>query len=226
MNYTVKTSELYDLSHTAAVALLERCEYPWQALSQIGAFIKELIPTLGADYVKLADDVYVHKTAKIHRSADISGPCVIGADTEVRPSAFIRGNALIGSGCVIGNSCEVKNAIIFDKSQVPHFNYGGDSILGYHAHMGAGAVTSNVKSDNSDVVIKCCGETLPTGRRKVGAFLGDNAEIGCNSVLNPGTVVGRGARVYPLSMVRGVAPAHSIYKKAGEIVEIRDCAVN
>ncbi|MBQ6018628.1 MAG: UDP-N-acetylglucosamine pyrophosphorylase [Clostridia bacterium] len=220
MKNCIRTEELFDLSHTAAKPLLEKYEYPWQALEEMKSFIASLCEALkcSGDYLFPEPDVAVHKTAKIHPTADITGPCVIGADVEVRPGAFLRGSVLIGERCVIGNSCEFKNAIIFDDCQVPHFNYVGDSILGYHAHMGAGAVTSNVKGDRSDVVIKNGSETFETGRYKVGAFLGDHAEIGCNSVLNPGTIVGRGARVYPLSMVRGVVPEQTIYKRLGDVV--------
>ena len=220
MHQDISIRALYDLSHTQAAALLEQYEYPWEALSQIGAFVKALGEGLGEEYLNPKPEVYIHKTARVHPSADITGPCVIGPETEIRPSAFIRGNALIGAGCVIGNSCEIKNAIIFDKSQVPHFNYVGDSILGFHAHMGAGAVTSNVKSDNSNVVVRCGDAAYETGRRKVGAFLGDNTEIGCNSVLNPGAVICRGARVYPLSCVRGTVPAGHIYKGNNNIIVI------
>ena len=218
---TVTTAALFDLSHTQAKALLETCAYPWQALSAVGDTILSLIPTLGEEYEQAGEAVFIHKTARIHPSASITGPCIIGAETELRPGAFLRGNVLIGDGCVVGNSCEVKNAILFDGVQVPHFNYVGDSILGFRAHMGAGAVTSNVKGDKTPVWIHTEQEKLPTGRKKVGAFLGDEAEIGCNCVLNPGTVVGKNARVYPLSMVRGVVPSGCIRKQNGEIIPIK-----
>lgn len=220
MKNCVRTAELFDLTYTAARPLLEKYEYPWQALGEIKSFVAALCEALKDDenYDFPAPGVAVHKTAKIHPSADITGPCVIGAGTQVRPGAFLRGSVLIGENCVIGNSCEFKNAIVFDDCQVPHFNYVGDSILGHHAHMGAGAVTSNVKGDRSNVAVKSDQAVYETGRYKVGAFLGDNAEIGCNSVLNPGAVVGRGARVYPLSMVRGVVPEQSIYKRLGDVV--------
>ena len=212
--YTV--SSLYDLSHTMAADYLRQFTYPWEALSGIKNLILELGKTLGDDYTEVSDQVWVHKTAKVFPSAYLGAPCIIGPDTEVRHCAFIRGAALVGAGCVVGNSVELKNVILFDKVQVPHFNYVGDSILGYKAHMGAGSVTSNVKSDKSLVVIHG-EENIPTGLKKVGAMLGDFVEVGCNSVLNPGTVVGRNSNVYPLSCVRGVVPANSIYKTGGII---------
>jgi NDP-sugar pyrophosphorylase family protein len=212
-----RISSLYDLSHTMAADYLSGYTYPWEALKGIKALILSLGETLGADYIEKEPGVWVHKTAKIAPTAYIGAPCIIGADTEVRHCAFIRGSALVGDGCVVGNSTELKNVILFDGVQVPHFNYVGDSILGYKAHMGAGSVTSNVKSDKSLVVIH--GETeIPTGIKKVGAMLGDFVEVGCNSVLNPGTVVGRNSNVYPLSCARGVIPANSIYKTGGVIV--------
>lgn len=212
---------LYDLSHTAAKSLLEKFDYPWQALPELGEFILQLGSTLSDDeYTKLPDDVWVHKTAVIYPNNYIAGPCIIGAKTEVRPGAFIRGKALVGEGCVVGNSTELKNVILFDGVQVPHYNYVGDSILGYKSHMGAGAVTSNVKQDKTPVTVKCGDEKIETGLKKFGAMLGDNVEIGCNSVLNPGSVVGQGARIYPLSMVRGFVPARHIFKR-GETVEIK-----
>ena len=176
----------------------------------------------GEDYTEVSPTVWVHKTAAVAPTAFLGAPCIIGAGTEVRHCAFIRGSALVGEGCVVGNSVELKNAILFDNVQVPHFNYVGDSILGYKSHMGAGSVTSNVKSDKTLVVVKNGEEQVPTGLKKFGAMLGDHAEIGCGSVLNPGTVVGKNARVYPLSMVRGFVPANHIYKKAGEVAEIHD----
>lgn len=212
-----RITELYDLSHTAAAEFLSGFTYPWEALTGI----KELIQTLGAaldegEYTQIAPQVWVHNTAKVAPSASITGPCIIGAGTEVRHCAFIRGSALVGAGCVVGNSTELKNVILFDGVQVPHYNYVGDSILGYKAHMGAGSITSNVKSDKTLVVIHH-GEGIPTGIKKVGAMLGDFVEVGCNSVLNPGTVIGRNSSVYPLSCVRGVIPERSIYKTGGVI---------
>ena len=219
MDITIKA--LFDLSHTEAASFLERFTYPWEALAQLGDFIKEIGETLGEEYEKAGDFILIHKTAKIHKSADITGPCIIGADTELRPGAFLRGNVMIGKGCVIGNSCEVKNSLVFDSVQLPHFNYAGDSIFGYHSHMGAGAITSNVKGDKTNVVIHGGEESFETNRKKVGAFLGDHAEIGCNSVLNPGSVIGRESRVYPLSNVRGVIPQRSIYKSDGTVIPIQ-----
>ena len=215
---TVKN--LYDLEHTQAKPLLEQVTYPWEALACIGDFILELGKTLSdAEYDHPAENVWIARTAKVAPTASITGPCIIGPETEVRHCAFIRGNALVGSGAVVGNSTELKNVILFDKVQVPHYNYVGDSILGYKAHMGAGSITSNVKSDKLLVVIKNGTELIETGRKKVGALIGDNVEVGCGSVLNPGTVVGRNSNIYPLSSVRGVVPANSIYKRQGEVVE-------
>lgn len=215
-------SALYDLSHTAARPLLERVEYPWEALGGIHRFILELGETLSPEeYDHPAETVWIHKNATVAPSAFIGTCVIIGAGSEVRHCAFIRANALIGEGVVVGNSTELKNVILFDNVQVPHYNYVGDSILGYKAHMGAGSITSNVKSDKTLVVIKNGAEQIETGIKKVGAMLGDRVEIGCGSVLNPGTVVGRDSNVYPLSAVRGVVPANSIYKKQGEIAEKR-----
>lgn len=215
----VTTKALLDLSHSAAGEYLAGFQYPWQALDGV----KELILALGSrlndsDYRLWGQAVWVHRTAQVAPTAFLGGPCIIGPETEVRHCAFIRGSALVGAGCVVGNSVELKNVILFDGVQVPHYNYVGDSILGYRAHMGAGSVTSNVKSDRTLVVIHNEGEALETGRKKVGAFLGDFAEIGCNSVLNPGTVVGRHTNVYPTSCVRGAVPAKSVYKTGGIIV--------
>ena len=213
-----KTSDLYDLSHSMAGDYLSAFEYPWQALGGIKALILSLGPQLGEDYTETAPQVWVHKSAKIAPSAHLGAPCIIGAETEVRHCAFIRGSALVGEGCVVGNSVELKNVILFDKVQVPHFNYVGDSILGYKSHMGAGSVTSNVKSDQTLVVVKDGSEHFPTGLKKFGAMLGDHVEVGCNSVLNPGTVVGSHSNIYPLSCVRGVVPANSIWKTGGVVV--------
>ena len=213
-----KTSDLYDLSHSMAGDYLSAFEYPWQALGGIKALILSLGPQLGEDYTETAPQVWVHKSAKIAPTAYLGAPCIIGAETEVRHCAFIRGSALVGEGCVVGNSVELKNVILFDKVQVPHFNYVGDSILGYKSHMGAGSVTSNVKSDQTLVVVKDGNEHFPTGLKKFGAMLGDHVEVGCNSVLNPGTVVGSHSNIYPLSCVRGVVPANSIWKTGGVVV--------
>ena len=210
-------NELYDLDHTLAKEYLKGFTYPWEALKGIKEMIVTLGNSLGADYRQVSEQVWVHKTAKIAPTAYLGAPCIIGADTEVRHCAFIRGAALVGENCVVGNSVELKNVILFDRVQTPHYNYVGDSILGYKAHMGAGSVTSNVKSDKTLVVIH--GEQqIPTNLKKVGAMLGDFVEVGCNSVLNPGTVVGRNSNVYPLSCVRGVIPENSIYKTGGVIV--------
>lgn len=213
----IKIIDLYDLSHTVAGAYLGGYTYPWQALEGLSAFIEKLGKTLGGDYVEISPMVWVHKSAKVAPTAYIGAPAIIGANTEVRHCAYIRGSALVGESCVVGNSAELKNVILFDGVQTPHYNYVGDSILGYKAHMGAGAITSNVKSDKTPVVIH--GEKdIPTGLKKVGAFLGDFVEVGCNSVLNPGTVIGRRTSVYPLSSVRGVIPADCIYKGEGNLI--------
>ena len=217
----LKTAELYDMSHTLAGAYLSGFEYPWQALKGIKELILALGPTLGEDYTEVSPTVWVHKTAAVAPTAFLGAPCIIGAGTEVRHCAFIRGSALVGEGCVVGNSVELKNVILFDNVQTPHYNYVGDSILGYKSHMGAGSITSNVKSDKTHVVITDGAERIDTGRKKVGAMLGDGVEVGCNSVLNPGSVIGRGSRVYPLSSVRGTVPAASIYKRSGDIAAQR-----
>ncbi|MBQ8893844.1 MAG: UDP-N-acetylglucosamine pyrophosphorylase [Clostridia bacterium] len=215
-------SALYDLSHTAAAPLLEQVEYPWQALGKIGSFIQELGAALPAEeYDHPAETVWIHKTAKVAPTAFLGENVIIGAGTEVRHCAFIRGNALVGEGAVVGNSTELKNVILFDGVQVPHYNYVGDSVLGYKSHMGAGSITSNVKSDKTLVAVNAGGERLETGLKKFGAMLGDQVEVGCGSVLNPGTVIGKNSNVYPLSSVRGFVPAGSIYKKQGEVVEKR-----
>lgn len=219
-----KTKELFSLDKSLAGEYLSKFEYPWQALSGI----KELILTLGErldknEYDEISENVWVHKSVKIAPTAYIGAPCIIGKDTEVRQCAFIRSSALIGEGCVIGNSTEVKNAIIFDSVQVPHFNYVGDSILGYKAHLGAGAVTSNVKSDRSLVTVKTADGRIETGLKKFGAMVGDNVEVGCNSVLNPGTVIGRNSNIYPLSSVRGSVSENSIFKNQSTIVIKENC---
>ena len=211
-------SELLDLSHTLAGEYLAQFEYPWQALDGIKDFILALGPTLPADeYDQPAPNVWVHKTAKVFPSAYLGAPCIIGPETEVRHCAFIRGSALVGANCVVGNSVELKNVILFDNVQVPHYNYVGDSILGYKSHMGAGSLTSNVKSDKTLVVVKSNQEQIPTGLKKFGAMLGDFVEVGCNSVLNPGTVIGRNTSIYPTSSVRGAIPADSIFKAQNDI---------
>ncbi len=216
----IKISELFDLSHTIAADYLKSFVYPWEALKGIGELIISLGKKLSPDeYDNPAENVWVHKTAKVFPSAYLGAPCIIGANTEVRHCAFIRGSALVGENCVIGNSVELKNVIIFDNVQTPHYNYVGDSILGYKSHMGAGSITSNVKSDKTNVVIKSADEELETGIKKIGAMLGDNVEVGCNSVLNPGTIVGRGSNIYPTSCVRGVVPSNSIWKTGGVITQ-------
>lgn len=215
----MKTSDLFDLSGTIARPLLEKCEYPWQALPQIGSFILECGKTLPTDvYTSPKEGVWIAKDARVADSACINAPCIICEGAEVRHCAFIRGNAIVGKGCVVGNSTELKNVILFDKVQVPHYNYVGDSILGNRAHMGAGAITSNVKSDKSLVTVKG-DQVINTGLKKFGTILGDDVEIGCNSVLCPGSIVGKNSTVYPLSLVRGVVPKSSIYKKADEIAD-------
>ena len=214
----LKIRDLYDLNHTIAAEYLAEYEYPWQALKGIKDLILSLGPTLGGDYTEVSPTVWVHKTAKVFPSAYLGAPCIIGPDTEVRHCAFIRGSALVGEGCVVGNSVELKNVILFDKVQVPHFNYVGDSILGYKSHMGAGSVTSNVKSDQTLVVVKNGPESMETGLKKFGAMLGDFVEVGCNSVLNPGTVVGRNSNIYPTSCVRGTVPEKHIWKNDGTVV--------
>ena len=214
----LKTCDLYDLTHTIAAKYLADYEYPWQALKGIKDLILSLGPTLGEDFVEVSPTVWVHKTATIFPSAYLGAPCIIGANTEVRHCAFIRGSALVGENCVVGNSVELKNVILFDNVQVPHFNYVGDSILGYKSHMGAGSVTSNVKSDQTLVVVKNGDEKVETGLKKFGAMLGDHVEVGCNSVLNPGTVIGRNSNVYPTSCVRGMVPERSIWKNDGTVV--------
>ena len=214
----IKTSDLFDLEHTLAGDYLSGFQYPWQALKGIADLIPELGRNLGQDYTQVSPSVWVHNTAEVAPTAYLGAPCIIGPKTQVRHCAFIRGSALIGGGCVVGNSVEIKNAILFDGVQVPHFNYVGDSILGYKAHLGAGAVTSNVKSDKTRVVVKTAQEALETGLRKFGAMVGDRVEVGCNSVLNPGSVIGRDSTIYPTSCVRGVVPARSIWKTGGKII--------
>ena len=214
----VTIQELYDLEHTQAKSYLEQFTYPWEALKGIKDFIVQLGSTLGDDYQEVSPQVWVHRTATVAPTAYLGAPCIIGAGTEVRHCAFVRGSALVGENCVVGNSVELKNVILFDNVQTPHYNYVGDSILGYKSHMGAGSVTSNVKSDKTLVVVKDGQEQIPTGLKKFGAMLGDYVEVGCNSVLNPGTVVGRHTNIYPTSCVRGVVPANHIWKTGGVVV--------
>ena len=215
--YTIK--DLYDLDHTLAKDYLLQFTYPWEALKGIKDFILALVSTLGEDYEEISEHVWVHKTAKVFPSAYLGAPCIIGPETEVRHCAFIRSSALVGANCVVGNSVELKNVILFDHVQTPHYNYVGDSILGYYSHMGAGSITSNVKSDKKLVVVHNGTEQIETGIKKFGAMLGDYVEVGCNSVCNPGTVVGRHSNIYPTSCVRGVVPENSIFKDNGVIVE-------
>lgn len=214
---------LFDLDKTIAKDLFEGAVYPWEVLPKIKEFIVKLGNTLDPEvYEKRGEDIWVAKSAKVAPTAYLGGPLIICENAEIRHCAFIRGSAIVGAGAVVGNSTELKNAVLFDGVQVPHYNYVGDSILGYKAHTGAGAITSNLKSDKKLVTVMCDGEKVETGVKKFGAMLGDFADIGCNSVLNPGTVVGRGTRVYPLSMVRGYVPEHSIYKNRNEVVIIED----
>ena len=218
---TIKIKSLFDLDHTILKSYLEEFEFPWEALNSLSKTIIDLGNQLDLnEYKKIKENVWVHKTAKIYPSAYIDGPTIICEGAEIRHGAFIRGSAVIGKNAVVGNSCEIKNSILFDFAQVPHFNYIGDSILGFKAHMGAGAVTSNLKQDKSNVVIHGDNFEIETGLKKVGAFLGDFVEVGCNSVLNPGTVVGKNSNIYPLSSVRGVVGENIIYKQ-GKLVEKR-----
>lgn len=215
-------NELYDLNETIAKDIFDGVTYPWEVLPKIGDFIMELGKMLSEEeYDQVGDNVWIAKSANVFPSAYIHGPAIIGKDAEVRHCAFIRGNAIVGEGAVVGNSTELKNVILFNRVQVPHYNYVGDSVLGYKAHMGAGSITSNVKSDKKLVVVKTPEGGIETGRKKFGAMLGDEVEVGCGTVLNPGSVVGRHTNIYPLSSVRGYVPAGSIYKKQGEVVEKR-----
>lgn len=218
----LKPIEMYDLNKSLAGKFLSLKEYPWEILTEIKSIILTIGEKLGDEYERISENVWVHKTAKIAPTAYIGSPCIIGEDTEVRHCAFIRGSALIGKNCVIGNSTEVKNSILFDNVQVPHYNYVGDSVLGYKSHLGAGAVTSNVKSDRTVVKVKNGEKIIDTKLKKFGAMVGDNVEVGCNSVLNPGTVIGRNCRVYPLSRVRGVVKENSIFKSEDNIVAMED----
>ncbi len=214
-----KISNMYDLEQTIAAELFKDIEYPWEALPKIGDFIRKIGPTLDSNiFEKRGEDIWIAKSVKIYDTATITGPLIIDEDTEVRPGAFIRGNAIVGKNCVVGNSTELKNVVLFNTVQVPHYNYVGDSILGYKSHMGAGSITSNVKSDKTLVVVKDGKEEIKTGLKKFGAMLGNEVEVGCNSVLNPGTVVCPNSNIYPVSCVRGVVPANSIYKDKDNIV--------
>lgn len=215
----LKVTELFDLSHSLAGTYLSGFTYPWEALGGIKSLILSLEETLGEDYRQVSPQVFVHKTAVIAPTAFLGAPCIIGPGTEVRHCAFIRGSALVGANCVVGNSVELKNVILFDNVQVPHYNYVGDSILGYKSHMGAGSLTSNVKSDKTLVVVKDSQQAIATGLKKFGAMLGDYVEVGCNSVLNPGTVIGPHTNIYPTSCVRGVVPENSIWKTGGVVVK-------
>ena len=215
-----KIKKLYNLGETVAKKLLEDLTYPWEALPKISEFIIKLGNELDAEIYELkGENIWIAKNARVMPTAYIKGPAIIGENAEIRHCAFIRGNAIIGNNAVVGNSTELKNVILFNNVQVPHYNYVGDSILGYKAHMGAGSITSNVKSDKKLVIVKNGTETIETGIKKFGAMIGDNVEIGCGSVLNPGSVIGRNTNIYPLSSVRGVVPANSIYKNRNEIVE-------
>ena len=219
MNEIPKTAELFDLAKTSAKALIESAEYPWEVLGGISDFVLKYGKTLSPDaYDHPAEDVWIAKDASIAPSASITGPCIIESGAEIRHCAYIRGGVLVGAGSVVGNSCELKNCVLFEAVQVPHFNYAGDSILGYKSHLGAGAVLSNVKSDKSNVTVRGQDERVDTGRKKFGAILGDHAEIGCNSVLFPGSIIGRNSVIYPLSAVRGVVPQGSIFKDAKNII--------
>lgn len=213
MNEEITIKELYNLNETIAAKLFEGLTYPWEALAKINDFIIELGNTLSLEeYDKTGEDIWIAKSAVVAPTASINGPCIIGREAQIRHGAFIRGKAIVGEGAVVGNSTELKNAVLFNKVQVPHYNYVGDSILGFKAHMGAGSITSNVKSDKNLIVIKGPDSNIETGLKKIGAMLGDNVEVGCGSVLNPGTIIGRTSNIYPLSSVRGYVPADSIYK--------------
>ncbi|MCR2047965.1 UDP-N-acetylglucosamine pyrophosphorylase [Acetatifactor muris] len=220
MSDSIRISELYNLQETIASDLFEGIVYPWEVLPKIHDFIISLGEKLPEDiFEERGEHIWVAKSAKVAPTACLNGPLIIDEEAEIRHCAFVRGNAIVGKGAVVGNSTELKNVVLFNKVQVPHYNYVGDSILGFKAHMGAGSITSNVKSDKTLVVVKGEGISLETGLKKMGAMLGDNVEVGCNSVLNPGTVIGRNTNIYPTSMVRGVVPAGSIHKKSGEIVK-------
>lgn len=221
MENKLSPSSLFDFEHTQSADIFDGCVYPWEALPKIKEYILERGKSLSPDeYYSPSPDVWISKDASVSPTASISGPCIIEAGAEIRHCAYIRTSAIVGRGAVVGNSTELKNVILFDKVQVPHYNYVGDSILGYRAHMGAGSIASNVRSDKKNVTVHAQDGDIQTGLRKFGAILGDDVEVGCGSVLNPGTVVGRGARVYPLSCVRGCVPEGHIYKRQGELAEI------
>lgn len=216
-----RTDKYLDVNKTLAQFLFEGIDYPWEVLPRIEAFIMQLGPMLPAeDFDKIGDNVWIAKSAKVAETASITGPCIVDENAQIRHCAFIRGNAIIGKGAVVGNSCEIKNSLLFDEVEVPHYNYVGDSVLGYKAHLGAGAITSNIKNDKKNVVIKFPLGEIETGLRKLGAVVGDNVQVGCNTVLNPGTVIGRNTRIYPLNSVRGWLDENSIYKKEGVVSEI------
>ena len=222
MAFELAVSELFDLSRTLAAAIFEGLVYPWQALPLISKFILQLGETLPESaYERREGGIYIARSAKIYPSAYLQGPLIVDEGAEIRHCAFVRGSAIVGKGAVVGNSTELKNCLLFDKAQVPHFNYVGDSILGYRAHMGAGAITSNVRSDKKPVVVHAASGDIETGFKKFGAMLGDDVEVGCNTVLNPGVVLGRGAWVYPGSLVRGVVPALHVVKDGGRIAKRR-----
>lgn len=215
----IKTANLFDLNNSIAAKLFENCKYPFEVLPKIGDFILELAKTLDEnEFQKTGENIWISKTAKVAPTASITGPCIIDSGAEIRHCAFIRGNAIVGKNAVVGNSTELKNVVLFNNVQVPHYNYVGDSVLGFKSHMGAGAITSNVKSNKTLVCVKQGDQVIETGLKKFGAILGDNVEVGCGSVLNPGTIIGKNSQIYPLSNVRGVVVENSIYKRAGEIV--------
>lgn len=218
----IKISDLFTMENTIASGIFDGHEYPFEVLPLISDFIKELAKTLDMErFERKGEDIYIAKSSRVAETASITGPCIIDEDAEIRHCAFIRGNAIVGKGAVVGNSTELKNVILFDKVQVPHYNYVGDSILGYRSHMGAASITSNVKSDKTLVTVKDGGQVIETGLKKFGAMLGDFVEVGCGSVLNPGTIIGKNSNIYPLSSVRGVVAENSIYKNRGEVVEKR-----
>ena len=218
----LKISDLYSLEHTIAAEIFEGKTYPWEILGELKGFIVKLGQSLDPEkFIKRGEDIWIAKSATVFDSAYIAGPCIIDEGAEVRHCAFIRGSAIIGKNAVVGNSTEVKNALVFDNVQIPHYNYVGDSVLGYKSHMGAGSITSNVKSDKTLVVVKSTDEKIETGLKKFGAMLGDFVEVGCGSVLNPGTIIGKNSNIYPLSSVRGVIPENSIYKASGNVVAKR-----
>ena len=216
-----RTDNYFDVTKTLAQYMFDGIEYPWEVLPRIEAFILQLGPMLPADeYEQVKENVWIAKSATVAETASITGPCIIDSNAQIRHCAFIRGNAIIGKGAVVGNSCEIKNSILFDEVEAPHYNYVGDSILGYKSHLGAGAITSNIKNDKKNVVVKFPLGELETGLRKMGALVGDGVQVGCNTVLNPGTVIGKNTRIYPLNSVRGWIDENSIYKKEGNVSEI------